>query len=52
MPRNRRHAVANPALAQAMRGLRSSSAASPHTPKPRKGARGARKRAAIRAAQD
>lgn len=35
-------------LARAMHGLRSSSAAQRHTPKPRKGTRSARERAAIR----
>lgn len=39
--------VANPGLALAMQGLRRSSAASPHTPKPRKGTRSARKERAI-----
>lgn len=39
--------VANPGLARAMRELRRSSAAQPHTPRPRKGTRGARKRSVI-----
>lgn len=39
--------VANPELAKAMRELRRSSAAQPHTPKPRKGTRGVRKRRVI-----
>lgn len=43
---------ANPELARAMADLRRSSAASPHTPKPRKGTRSARKRAAIRAQRE
>lgn len=38
----------NPEMAHAMMGFRSSSAASPHTPKPRKGTRGMRSRSAIR----
>lgn len=44
--------VANPAMAAAMRGLRSSSAASPHVPKPKKGTRSARKSRAIRESWD
>lgn len=40
--------LANPERARAMMGLRSSSAAQPHTPKPRKGTRGNRQRHAIR----
>lgn len=55
-PRRRRtpereHRTANPGLAAAMRDLRRSSAASPHTPAPRKGTRSARTRAAIRDSQ-
>lgn len=38
------HRTANPDLAQAMAQLRRSSAASPHTPRPRKGTRGAQRR--------
>lgn len=38
----------NEALAAAMRDLRSSSAASPHVPRPRKGTRGQSSRRAIR----
>lgn len=41
-------ATANPGYAKAMHGLRSSSAAQRHTPKPRKGARTQRRRDAIR----
>lgn len=36
--------TANPDMAAAMRGLRSSSAAQPHTPKPHKGTRAERQR--------
>lgn len=39
--------VANPALAEAMRELRRSSAASPHTPAGRKGTRSERRRRAV-----
>jgi hypothetical protein len=46
------HKVANLELAKAMHGLRSSSAAEPHTPKPRKGTRAARKNKAITASAD
>lgn len=38
---------ANPERAAAMAGLRSSNAAQPHTPKPRKGTRGVRLQRAI-----
>lgn len=38
----------NPEMHQAMVGLRRSSAASPHTPKPRKGTRSAHKRQAMK----
>ncbi|WP_425956097.1 hypothetical protein [Xylanimonas sp. McL0601] len=41
------HKTANPELAKAMHGLRSSSAASPHVPKPRRGTRTAQARRAI-----
>lgn len=41
------HRVENRPMYEAMVGLRSSSAASPHTPKPKKGTRGNRKREAI-----
>lgn len=47
MSKKKHTPVANPALAAAMRDLRRSSAASPHTPKTSKGSRAARKRAAI-----
>ena len=40
--------IDNPELSKAMHGLRSSSAASPHTPKSRKGTRAANSRRAIR----
>ena len=46
--KDKRWKIANPELGQAMLGLRLSSAASPHTPKPRKGTRGANERRAIR----
>ena len=49
MPKRTKHRnIANPDLHRAMHGLRSSSAAQPHTPTPRKGTRRANKTAAIR----
>lgn len=42
------HRWANPELNRAMHGLGSSSAAQPHTPRPRKGTRAERARQAIR----
>lgn len=48
MPKKKSYTTANPAYAKAMHGLRSSSAAQRHTPKPRKGARTQRRRDAIR----
>ena len=42
------HRVANLDRWKAHHGLRSSSAASPHTPKPRKGTRSSQRRRAIR----
>ena len=50
--RARFHGVANPGLAAGMRGLRSSNAAVPHVPKPRRGVRGVRDAAAIRDSAD
>lgn len=47
MKRVRHRGTANPELAKAMRELRRSSAAQPHTPNPLKGSRQARKRQAI-----
>ncbi|MET3172929.1 UNVERIFIED_ORG: hypothetical protein ABIB52_000757 [Arthrobacter sp. UYCu721] len=42
------HLWANPDLSRAMHGLRSSNAAQPHVPRPRKGARAERERQVIR----
>lgn len=47
-PKPTKHTWANPERAAAMHGLRSSSAAQPHTPKPRKGTRGVRLQRAIK----
>lgn len=46
--KNRRYTTANPAYAAAMRGLRGSSAAQRHTPRPRKGTRAQKQRQALR----
>lgn len=49
MAKNAKHrGIENRPYAVAMHGLRSSSAAQPHTPKPRKGTRGSQVRKAIR----
>lgn len=42
------HRWANPELSRAMHALRSSNAAQPHVPRPRKGTRAERERQAIR----
>lgn len=43
-----KHTWANPERAAAMHGLRSSNAAQPHVPKPRKGTRGEQLQRAIK----
>lgn len=49
---SKKHSWANPELAAAMRELRRSSAAQPHTPKPRKGSRGVRVQRAVKDQSD